>query len=332
MGMRLRPLTLFLPKPLLPLGDEPVVGSTLRELGGIGCEAVMLNLHHLPEAIPSYLGASYYGLPLLYSHEDEIQGTLGGLYLQRKFLREADLVLLANGDTYCRWPWRQMIRRHLRSGADITLLVHRRSPDPSLGGGVGVSRQGRVVELRDARIAEAKSRHVFAGAHVLSRRILDRLIPGPGDIVGDFYIPLLEEGMRIEAVKTRGRWHDIGTPERYLEASLDQLRQWPRRWRNRISPLAEIHPSATVQSSVVSLGATIGEGARIESCIVLSGAEVAAESKIERSILGPGVRLPPAARIESRMINRIHLGYQAGSRDSVMGDLVYTPVEGKSCT
>lgn len=327
--MRLRPLTLFLPKPLLPLGDEPVVGSTLRELGRIGCEAAMLNLHHLPEAIPSYLGASYYGMPLLYSHEDEIQGTLGGLYLQREFLREADLVLLANGDTFCHWPWRQMIRRHLRSDADITLLVHHRSPNPSLGGGVGVNRQGRVVELRDARIAESKSQHVFAGAHVLSRRILDRLVPGPGDIVGDFYIPLLEEGVKIESVKTRGRWHDIGTPERYLEASLDQLQWWPRRWRHQISPLAEVHSSATIESSLVSPGATIGEKAQIESCVVLSGAEVPAGSKIERSILGPGVRLPPAARIEGRMINRTHLGYQTGSRDSVMGDLVYTPVEDK---
>ena len=328
-GTRLRPLTLFLPKPLLPVCGEPVVGHTLRQLRDLGCEAVVLNLHHLAEVIPRQLGTSYCGLPLLYSHEEEIQGTLGALYPQRDFLAAADLVLLVNGDTLCLWPLRRLVRRHLASGADVTLLVHRRPPAADLGGGVGLDAAGRVVELRDFRIGEAKRRHVFAGAHVLSPHLLDRLAPGPGEIISDLYIPLLEEGCRLEALVAAPRWHDLGTPERYLEANLDWLRGGRpvgRRYRNRISPLAEIHATATVVASVVEHRVRIGEGARVEESVLLPGVRVAAGSRIKGSILGPEIRLPAAARIEGRMINRALPGHQTSSGESVMGDLIYTPL------
>ena len=95
-GERLRPLTHFLPKPLLPIAGEPVIGHTLRTLAAARCEAVAVNLHHLPEAIPRQLGTSYHGLPLAYSFEEEIQGTLGALHPQLDFLAAADLVLLVN--------------------------------------------------------------------------------------------------------------------------------------------------------------------------------------------------------------------------------------------
>lgn len=326
-GLRLRPLTLFVPKPLLPVDGEPVVGHTLRQLGRLPCEAAAVNLHHLPEAIPRHLGASYHGLPLVYSREEEILGTLGALYPQRSFFAAADLVLLVNGDTLCRWPWKRLIRRHLRSGAAATLLLHSRPPDPHLGGGVGLD-GSRVVALRDARVGEAKSRHLFAGAHVLSPRLLERLGPGPGDVVGDLYIPLLEEGGRIEAVVTRRRWHDLGTPERYLAANLDLLhRRWRRGRASRVSTLARIHPTATVEGSMIDHGVEVGEGAQVESSVVLAGAAIPAGSRIERSILGPGVRLPSAAGIERRMINRTRPGHPTGPRESVMGDLVYTPLD-----
>ena len=69
LGTRLRPLTCFLPKPLLPVGGEPVIGSLLRQLAAAGCEAAAINVHHLPDAIPQTMGASWHDLPLAYSHE-----------------------------------------------------------------------------------------------------------------------------------------------------------------------------------------------------------------------------------------------------------------------
>lgn len=331
-GARLRPLTLFLPKPLLPICGEPVVGHTLRRLAAAGCEAAVLNLHHLPDALPRCLGTRYHGLRLLYSPEEEIQGTLGALYPQRHFLAAADVVLLVNGDTWCCWPWKRLIRRHLRSGAEATLLLHRRPPAAALGGGIGVDAGGRVVELRGACVAAPRRRHLFAGAHVLSRRLLERLEPGPGDVMGDLYIPLLRRGGYLDTLVTATPWHDLGTPERYLAANLDALkgRRSPfGRRRCRVSPLAEVHATATVAGSLLDDGVRIGEEAHVEGSVLLAGAEVAPASRIEHSIVGPGVHLPSAAKIENRMICRTRLGYQAGPRESMMGELIYTPLDDK---
>ncbi len=324
-GLRLRPLSLFLPKPLLPICGQPVIGYTLRRLKKAGCEAAVVNLHHLAEAIPERLGRSWYGLPLVYSPEEEIQGTLGALYPQRRLLADADLVLVVNGDTLCRWPWRAMIRRHLRSGADATLLLHRRSPEAALGGGIGVDGEGFVAQLRDHDpVAEVARHHVFAGAHVLSPRLLDRLEEGPADSIDDLYLPLLRQGGRIASVTTSRAWHDLGTAERYLAANLDWLRR-PGRRKERISPLADVSAGATVQRSVVEAGAVVEGDALVERSVLLSGARVASGSKIRSSIVGPGVRLA-AANIERRMVNRIQVDYRPGADESVMGDLVYTPI------
>ncbi|XP_028517038.1 uncharacterized protein LOC114575747, partial [Exaiptasia diaphana] len=132
-----------MPKPLLPVCGEPVTGRTLRSLGSIGCEVAVLNTHYLGPMIPEYFGKSYFGLPLRYSHEQEIQGTYGALHGPRSILSKADAVIMINGDSLCRWPLKSLIRRHLKSGASATLLLHRRAPDDALGGGVGVDPSGR---------------------------------------------------------------------------------------------------------------------------------------------------------------------------------------------
>ncbi len=330
-GSRLRPLTYFLPKALLPICGEAVAGHTLRQLARFGCESAVLNLHHLGDAIREGFGSTYHGLPIAYSHEEEIQGTLGALYPVRGLLAEADLVLLVNGDSLCSWPWKAMIRHHLRSGADATMLLHRRPPREVLGGPVGVDTRGDVVQLRDAEpTGEVAKRHVFMGAHVLAPHLLERIAEKPADIVSDLYIPLLREKGRIHGVVTGRKWHDLGTPERYLEASLDwaRSRRLPGfRPNGVISPLAGIDAAATIHRSVVEAGAVVQGDARVEQSVLLSNAVVPAGCTVRGSIVGPSVELPVAARIEHRMVTRVRSGYQPGGRDSVMGDLVYTPLE-----
>ena len=328
-GTRLRPLSLFIPKPILPICGEPVVGTTLRELKKVDCEAAVLNLHHLAGDVSACLGQRYFGLPLIYSYEEEILGTLGPLYPVRDFLAAADAIVLINGDSLCRWPLKAMIRQHLRSEADVTLLVHRKVSTEAFGGGLGLDSKGRVVQMRDAEpVGEVTRRAVFAGAHVLSPKLLERVEEGPGDTISDLYQPLLRDGRTIATVTTSRPWHDLGNPQRYLDAGLG----WsPSRWRRRsrkhslISPLAEVSPDADVVGSVIEPEAVVESGARVEQSILLPGAHVASGSNIQSSIIGPGVHLG-AANIERRMINPYKTDYQLSDQDSLMGDLVYTPV------
>ena len=332
LGQRLRPLTLFLPKALLPVCGEPVVGHSLECLVRSGCEAVTLNTHHLAESIPRVFGERYRGLPVSYSVERELQGTLGALFPLKKSLAEADLVILLNGDSLCLWPLQKMIKHHLRSRAEATLLLHRRSHDELLGGGVGVGPDGDVVQLRDAApTREVARRHIFMGAHILSPHLLEHIQRGPADIVGDLYIPLLKEGRRIRGVVTSRRWHDLGTPARYLSGCLDWARNYSGRapslrpW-NMIADKAQVADSAEIQHSVIEMDTVVAAHARIEESVLLPGVRVPEGCTVRRSLVGPAVELPAGSDIERRMVTSIRSGYQPSALDSVMGGLIYTPL------
>lgn len=333
-GERLRPLTSFVPKPLLPVAGRAVAGYSLERLAGIGCEAVAINLHHRAESIERHFGAAVRGVPLTYSHEPELLGTLGALRQLKDFFATADAAVVVNGDSLCRWPLRRMIRRHLAGGAAATLLVSESADPADFGGGVGLDDKGDIVELRAGearRSARVSRRAVFAGAHILSGDVLRRACEGrgPADFIDDLYAPLLAEGARLQAIATRQAWHDLGTPRRYLEGAYDWGRgRYPRRfWRHRwVARSARLERGARVRLSVVESGARIARGARVEESLVLDDAVIGSGSRLRRTIVAPGVRLPRETWVERRLVTPLKAGRDPGANDSVVGRLVYTPI------
>lgn len=335
-GQRLRPLTGFIPKPLLPVVGRPVVEYTLERLQKVGCKAVALNLHHLGDAVSGTLGTDWQGLEISYSPESELLGTLGAFGPLRSFFGEADLILLVNGDSLCRWPLRALLRRHLRAGADATLLVSRRADAATFGGGIGIDKEGNVVDLRkDGRKNRARQvaeRRVFAGAHVLSPSLLDRLPQRlePADIISDLYEPLLEERRSVVTCSTAARWHDLGTPRRYLSAVLDwargrgPLRTIRSRW---ISRGARVAKDAKVLRSVVESGARVEAGAVVDESVVLSGSTVGAGCRLRSVVVAPEVDLPAESGVEARLVTPLRAGRDPGASDSVVGRLVFTPID-----
>jgi mannose-1-phosphate guanylyltransferase len=297
LGTRLRPLTNLTPKPLLPVRGVPILGHTLARLAAAGCEAAAVNLHYLGDSIRQRFGDSYQGLPLTWSEEPEVLGTLGALYPLKEFLAPADLVLLVNGDSLCDWPFRKLIRRHLASGARSTLLLTSR-PDPArFGGGVGIDRDGRLLSFWQGKPerGEVARRCVFAGAHVFSPELLSRLKPGKSDIVRDLYVPMLAAGEVIGSVVDGGLWHDMGTPQRFLDGTLAGRSSW-------ISPAASLDAGTKVRRSSIEPGATVEKGVRIEGSVLLPGARIGKGSVVRESIVGFGAIVPPGSRIERRIV------------------------------
>jgi mannose-1-phosphate guanylyltransferase len=332
LGTRLRPLTESMPKPLLPVAGLPILGHTLAQLAALGCEAAAVNLHHQGEKIRERFGDAFAGMPLTWSEEPVLQGTLGALYPLRDFFAPADLILLVNGDSLCRWPFRKMVRQHLSGNARATLLLTSR-PDPAaFGGGVGIDREGRILSFRpgDPERGEVERRYVFAGAHVFPPALLERVGPGPSDIVRDLYMPLLAESEPgvLQSVVTRGLWHDLGTPQRFLDATLEWARaEWPERlWRRSwISPEAGLASGASVRHSAIEAGARIGEKARVERSILLPGARVGAGSVVRESIVGFGAAVPVGTWVERRVITAQREGAAPGLDDSVVAGAVFSP-------
>jgi NDP-sugar pyrophosphorylase family protein len=318
LGTRLRPLTDELPKPLLPVLGEPLLGLTLRRLVAAGCEAAAVNLHHGAGQIRRAFGSEHAGLPLTWSEEPLLLGTLGALGPLAGFFAAADLALVINGDSLCRWPLAELLRRHLATGALATLLLAARADPADFGGGVAVDRAGKLLYLRAAAAlgavrglgsgispppARGTRRRVFAGAHVLSRRVLQRIAaspaPAPADFVRDLYEPLLaEQPGCLGSLTTGRRWHDLGTPRRYLEATLDQVGARGR-W---ISPAAAVAPSAAVRRSSLEAGSRVAAGAIVEGSVLLPDATVGAGCEVRASILGPGVELPAGTHVTGQIV------------------------------
>lgn len=330
LGTRLRPLTELMPKPLLPVLGVPILGHTLAQLAAAGCEAVAVNLHHLGDQIRHRFGDSFAGMPITWSEEPELLGTLGAFWPLREFFAPADRIVLINGDSLCQWPLRRLLRRHEAGGAKATLLLASRPAPAEFGGGVGIDREGKVVSFwpGDPERGEAARRHVFAGAHVFEPEILQRINPGKADIVRNLYIPLLDEGAVLQSEVTARPWHDLGTPQRFLDAVAEWARPgWPERlWRSSwISPEASIGIGAKVRSSAIEAGAGVGEKAQVERSVLLPGARVGPGSVVRESILGFGATVPAGTWVERRVVMPQGAGIAPGLDDSIVGGAVFTP-------
>ncbi|KAB2963881.1 MAG: nucleotidyltransferase family protein, partial [Thermoanaerobaculia bacterium] len=148
LGERLRPLSLEIPKPLLPVAGRPVASFALDALARAGCGALAINLHHLGEAVRAAFGESWHGVPVRYSDESALLlGTGGALPPLAEFFAGAGAIVVVNGDSLCRWPLDRLLSAHRRGRAPVTLLVSRRADPRRFGGGVAIER-GRVVAFR----------------------------------------------------------------------------------------------------------------------------------------------------------------------------------------
>ncbi len=329
-GERLRPLTSLLAKPLLPVAGQPVAMRTIDILHRAGCETAV-NLHHLAGSVRRELGseAEARGIELTFALEPDLLGTLGAVVNLRDFLAGGDDIVLVNGDSLCRWPIRDALARHRRSGADVTLQLGPEAPDQRLGGGVEVDRRGLVTGLRDLRVASVRGRwRTFQGLHVLSRRVLDAIPPRPSssDIVEGLYQPLLRSGARIVGLGCRRPWHDLGTPGRYLDGALDWGRTAGGRKRRRrfVAPGVVVESGAAIERSVVEGGCRLGAGAQVERSLLMPGSRVGAGARLRRTIVAPGVQVPPGLVVDGQLVTPADWGRPPDRPSEERDELIYT--------
>jgi mannose-1-phosphate guanylyltransferase len=310
-GERLRPLSEQIPKPLLPVLGVPIVERTLGTLAACGVGAAAVNLFHLGERIRERLGAEVGGMPLTYRPETELLGTLGPLAGLHGFFGDCDPVLLVNGDSLCRWPVGALVRAHRVGRSAATLLLAASPEVEAFNGGVRVDGSGRVLSFRGVAASLPGRRGVFAGLHAISPGLLRGIEAVPSDIVRDLYEPALAGGVPIRAVFTSRRWHDLGTPRRYLEGVLDEARSLGSRgsggsggagdgWRHPGADVGE----ARVRGSVLEEGARVEAGAVVEGSLLMAEAIVRAGARVSGSIVGPGVDVPAGSVVTGLLLTR----------------------------
>jgi NDP-sugar pyrophosphorylase family protein len=211
-GTRLRPYTTVLPKPLMPLGDMPILEVVLRQLKRTGVKRVTLAVSYLAELIEAYCGnGSRLGLDIRYSRETRALSTAGPLKLVPD-LDETFLVM--NGDVLTTLDYAAMVRYHRAQGAAATLAMHRRSVRIDYGV-VEIGADGmlqRYIEKPEYHYA------VSMGVNVLEPRALAHI--GEGEALGmpDLMLRLKAAGEKVLAYEEPCLWLDIGRMDDYEQA------------------------------------------------------------------------------------------------------------------
>src|SRR5215211_3195588 len=203
-GMRLRPYTTVLPKPLLPVGDRPVLELIIHQLARAGFTRLDLLVGHLGQLIRAYLqeGSDIpASLDLCYHWEDAPLGTAGAL---RQIDRPAEAFLVMNGDTLTTLDYRQLMRFHADSGAALTIATHRKDVQVDLG--VIEGENGFVT-----RYIEKPTLHymVSMGAYVYEPTVLEH-IPHHRFDFPQVVQALLGSGDKVSIYPFDGVWFDIG--------------------------------------------------------------------------------------------------------------------------
>jgi MurNAc alpha-1-phosphate uridylyltransferase len=205
-GERLRPLTDTVPKAIVPAGGKPLIAWHLERLARAGYREAVINVSHLAELVIETVGdGSRYGLRISYSREREPLETAGGIAQARPLLGEAPF-LLVNADIYCEFDFARL--RDLALGQALAHLVV--VPNPP-------HRSGGDFSLEAGKIGNgAGARYTYAGIAVMSPALVGEVRPGEKAPLAPLLRAAAERG-RLSGELYRGRWQDVGTPERLAE-------------------------------------------------------------------------------------------------------------------
>jgi mannose-1-phosphate guanylyltransferase len=294
-GVRFRPVTERIPKPLLPFLNVPLATAHLRRLHEAGFDEVAVNLHHLADEVERHLSQPAAGLPhLTFFREPQILGTAGALRNAAEFLA-ADDFLVVNSDAALAADYRRLAVAHRASGRAATLLVvenrepERYTPLQAEGDRIAAFGVRGPALLRESPL-------LYTGVCALAPRLLGRIPPGETSLVADLWQPLLDGGTEeIGFARHDGPFADLGRPGDFLRASLEALSRggpFPsgagdfdrmRRVLHAASLSSDISDAisvigdagigrgATLTRSAIWAGCVVGEGARLDGCLLARG-------------------------------------------------------------
>lgn len=212
-GTRLKPYTLVLPKPLMPVGDLPVIELLLKWLRRNGISEVVVTTGYLGHLVKSLCGdGRHWDMSIEYSDETEPLGTVGALDLVRDRLNETFLVL--NGDLITDLDLRDLIRFHKAHDDPLTVGVTEKPMKIDLG----------VIETEENQlVCGFREKPVFSydvsmGIYCMDPEVLDLIPTGVPFGFDDLMYRMLDENRSARVYRHKGRWMDIGRPEDFTKA------------------------------------------------------------------------------------------------------------------
>jgi NDP-sugar pyrophosphorylase family protein len=295
LGTRLRPITNTLPKPLVPVCNRPLIAYAVEAFLAGGIDDIVVNLHHLPDAIVDFL-TSEYDCRFEFSLEREILGTGGGIRRVRHFLEESDAFFLVNADTI-QFPRYDDLRKARQQRDSLAALTLRHPPEGD---------KFTAVYFDDGLVTGFGNGHgeqlMFSGSHLISSRVF-RHLPEKEffGIVDAVYQPLLGKET-LAGVVDDGLWFDIGTPRRLVTAG-STIRELMIAGEialtrgSRIEGDSIVDESATIRGTIErsSIGAQSVIEGRVSDSAVWDNCRIAQGVTLERCVVAHGVEIEKTA-------------------------------------
>lgn len=295
----MRPLTDDCPKPLLPLGGEPLVAHQLRRLAAVGVHRVVVATGYLAPAFERVLGdGDRWGVRLGFSVEQQPLGTGGALRTAVEQLPDADRVVVVNGDLLTSHDLAAQLGR--ARDADVCLHV-RAVPDVAPYGHVTCAADGRVMAFgektgRGPGLANA-------GTNIVTGAVLRSLPAGRSSWEREVLPTLIAGQTEVVAWEGDGYFRDVGSPRSYRQACVDAVTgALPGALGSMdggyVAPGAAVAGDALLTGgSSVHEGVVVGSGAVLSGSVVLAGARIGAGSRLERCVVASGAVVPAGAAV-----------------------------------
>jgi mannose-1-phosphate guanylyltransferase len=321
-GTRLRPLTLSVPKPVVPVVDRPFLRHQLDLLATVGVTEIVFSIAYQPSRVQAVFGdGSALGRRIHYAVEETPLGTGGAVKNAEAYLD--DLTIVFNGDVLTDVDLAAVLAAHRGSGAAATLVLTP-VPNPAAYGLVEFDPAGRVQRfLEKPDPSQITTDTINAGIYVLDTSTLELIPPAVNHSIERGFFPrLLQRGDHVQAYVHRGYWIDIGTPEKYLQVHRDVLQG---RFAVGLDGRADaqggvVHPQAQVDAGARAQGPFyVGPGSRVEAgaslgpgACLAAGVTVRAGGHVEDSVLWAGTEVGPGARVQGALLgSQVRLGRNA---------------------
>ena len=311
-GTRLRPLTANQPKPMLPLGNRPMMEHIVRHVHNHGFKDIVVTVQFLASQVRNYFGdGSDMGVDLTYATETTPLGTAGSVRNAAEQLQDTFLVI--SGDALTDVDLGELVAFHRQSGAMGTVaLKHMENP---LEFGIVITREDGRIErfLEKPHWGQVFSDTINTGIYVLEPEVFEHIPDGPSDFAGDIFPKLLEVGAPLYGFVVDGYWEDVGNLEAYQRAHQDIL---------------DGRVKLDLGGFEVCPGVWLGEGAEVDPDARLDGPVLIGDfAKVERdahlreySVIGSGVVVKSGASLHRAIVHdNAYIGQGASLRGCVVG-------------
>jgi len=316
-GTRLRPLTSLLPKPMVPVANQPVMEHIVGLVKHHGMNEIVATLAFMPRAIRDYFGdGEEWAVSLTYAVEDSPLGTAGSVKNAEAVLRDSDEpFLVISGDALTDIDLADLVRFHREKGGAVTIAL-KQVPDPLEYGVVITAEDGRIERfLEKPTWGQVFSDTINTGIYVIEPWVLDEIPAGTVyDFSAELFPKLMDAGHSLFGYIAEGYWCDVGSRESYMSVHRDVLSGEAMVYKPGIEGReglwvgegAVIDPTATLGHRVIiGKNVTVRAGAVIgDDTVIGDNSVIGIDARVSHSVLWDDVFVGRQAEVDGAVLCR----------------------------